>query len=166
MNRNQKTVLLALTIATVFVIILALAFTVWKNTQTVHCDDGSSHPKINAEQFATAYSGYSAKLQAKFNEKSEFGGEIGTQKLQEMSESIQQARLNMQALASGYDACTVTTTEFNSSRDRFQRMEELAREINDIGSHVPLTVSEEARVKQLVQEYIRASQSSNSAKKP
>jgi hypothetical protein len=112
---------------------------------------------INAEQFATDYTGYTAKVQAKLTEKSDLSAEIGTQKLREMSDAMQQSRLHIQSLAAGYDACAVDTSEFNDARNRYQRMEDVAREISNINSQQPLKIAEETRIKQLVDEYIRLS---------
>src|SRR5438132_267337 len=101
MDRNQKAVLLSLFGAIVFVAIVGFAYLMWKREGVVHCPDGSSHPRMNADQFETQYTGYSGKLQAKLNEKNDFTAELGTQRLQEMSEAMQLARLHMQALVAG-----------------------------------------------------------------
>ena len=166
MDRNQKTVLLALLGTIVLLVIGSFAYIILKREGTVHCPDGSTHSRMNAEQFETQYTGYSAKLQAKLNQKNYFAAELGTQKLQEMSEAMQLARLHMQALVAGYDVCAVDVKEFNSARGRYQQMEDIAREMSDISSHASLKSAEETRVKQLVDEYIRISRSSGEEAKP
>jgi hypothetical protein len=159
MDRNQKTVFLGGLLTVILLALGSYIFFRLKSTDVVHCPDGTTHPKMDAAGFATEYTGYSAKLQAKLNEKGDFSAELGTQKLQEMSEAMQQARLHMQSLAEGYNACAVDPSEFNDARNRYQRMEDIARQINEISSHIPLKTEDEVRLKQLIDEYIRSSHS-------
>jgi len=166
MDRNQKTVFLTLLGTVVLLVAASFAYFISKREGVVHCPDGSSHGRMNADQFETRYTGYSAKLQAKLSEKNDFAAEFGTQKLQEMSEALQLARLHLQALVAGYDVCAVDEKEFNNARNRYQQMEDIAHEVNDLSSHAPLTIAEETRVKQLIEEYIRLSHSSSVQPQP
>jgi hypothetical protein len=159
MNRNQRTALLYLFGTIVVLVVVGLGYLMWKQTQVVHCPDGTSHPKIDAAQFATQYTGITVNLEAKFAKTGEFSADLGTQKLQEMSEALQQSRLHMQALAAGYDACAVNAESFNEARSRYQRMEDIASQLTTISNHKPLSEAEKAQLIQLVDEYIQISRS-------
>jgi len=162
MDRNQKAVFLGGLLTVILLVLSGYIFVYFRSTSVVHCPDGTTHPKMDAAGFATEYTGYSVAVQAKLNEKGELTAELGIQKLQEMSEAIQQARLHMQSLADGYNACAVDPSEFNDARNRYQRMEDIARQINEISSHTPLKKEDGPLLKQLIDEYIQSSHSGSS----
>ena len=164
MDRNSKTVMLAALGTVILLVLVGCVYAYWRETMVVRCSDGTTHPRMNTRAFETRYTGYTAKIEAQIEQKGSFDASVGSQKLQEMTDAIQQARLHMQALADGYNACAVDVSEFNDAKNRYQRMEDIAREVNELSSHRPLQNADQDRIRKLVDEYIGESRSTTRAK--
>jgi hypothetical protein len=156
-NRNDKTVALALIGAAVLLVVVILAYSLFQRNNQKSCPDGSTRIRINSAGFETQYSTNTYKLEARLKQDETLSAELGAAQLQQMSEGIQLARLHMQALTEGYNACAVGVDEFNESRNRYQRMEDIARQIDTMGGKDGLANGDRQTLARLVAEYIRLS---------
>lgn len=157
MDKNQKTVLMSAIGAVFFLVLIYLAYLIVAQNNTLACPDGTKRVRLNVRAFETQYSVSTLQLGAKLSEDKSFTADLGAKQLQQMSEAVQLARLHMQALADGYNACAISQEQFNKSRDRFQQMEGIAAEINGISGKDKLTTEDQVRLSNLVNEYIQLS---------
>lgn len=157
MDKNQKTVSLAGIGAAVLLVVLILSYSLFQRNNQKNCPDGSTRVRVDSAAFATQYSANTYKLEASLKRGGTLSAQLGAVQLQQMSESIQLARLHMQALAEGYNACAVSADEFNESRNRFQRMEDIARQIDALGGKDELADGDRQALAKLVAEYIHLS---------
>ena len=113
--------------------------------------------RLDTQAFETQYSANTLQLEISMKSKLALTAELGPKQLQKMTEAVQLARLHLQSLADGYNACVVSQSEFNDSRNRFQRMEAIAGEINQITSRRSLTADDQKHIAKLIDDYITLS---------
>jgi len=160
---KQRVWLALIGACTIIVVVAVFAIYSFVSHRPVRCPDGTSRPRIDAASFQTQYSGYSAKLSARFGAGKELAGEITPKQLLAMSEAIQFARLHLQALAEGYNACAVSVAEFNDSRDRFSAMEDIARQMDAIFANGARSPGARAQLSGLVDRFLELAGHSGSA---
>jgi hypothetical protein len=153
MNKNMRIVFLTLIGTCAGIVIFYFTYRVLMSRQK--CPDGTTRVQIDVASFETQYSGYSMKLEAKLRKDASLTAELDPVKQREISEAMQSARLQLQALAAGYNTCAVTAAQFNQARDRFQRMEGLAQRIEQLSAQRPAGPKTNEMISAYVSEYVR-----------
>jgi hypothetical protein len=154
MDNNQRRVLQRVIPAVVVILVAVFGYWLFQRNNQLPCPDGSKRVRIDSGSFATQYSANTVKLQGELRKSRTLFVELGSAQLLQMSEAVQLARLHLQALAEGYNSCAVGPEEFNESRNRFQRLEDLAGQINSLNAKENLRPGDQARLKQLTTEFI------------
>jgi hypothetical protein len=156
-TKNQRNVYVAIAGTAVILTVVLLTYHLIERNNQVPCPDGVKRVRLDSGAFQTKYSANTLRLEINLKDQKSFATELGAKQLQQMSEAVQLARLNMKALADGFNACAVSPEEFNSSRNRFQRMESIAGEVNALSARPRLTSDDQALLSKLVDEYVALS---------
>src|SRR5579872_1707496 len=136
MTKNAKTVSLA---AIALVALALIAFMVDEfariGPHPLDCEDGRRYA-IDIREFATQYSSYSAELQGNLAGKGSVSAKLNPVQQQQMSEAFQTTREFQKFLIAGYNSCAVEKKRFERYRTKFQILDSLAREINDLTTRI------------------------------
>jgi len=155
MTKNAKAVSVVAIVAVVAVIGLLVGRDLWlKGHGTFDCGDGVRRT-IDLRDFTTQYSAYSVELGATLNDKSKLSAKLTPVQLQQVSESLQSANEFRKGLVAGYNGCAITKAQYADSLKRFQAIDELAREINQLLAKASLSQDEEAQLADLIGHYVR-----------
>jgi hypothetical protein len=153
MNKNSKTVTLT---AIAAVLALVIAYFVWDSRLrwgTVHCPDGSSHPKIDIRDFTTQYWAYSAKLEVSVGDKAKMSTQLDPKTLDQASQALQSTREFRKYVVAGYNSCAITPARYESLGARFQALDNLAQQIDSLISRQSLSPDEKLRIANLIKQY-------------
>jgi len=153
MNKNAKIVSVVAIAAAVVVVAIYVGYDLWRGRQRCFdCGDGQ-RCTIDSRQFATQYSAYSFALEASVNDKAKISAKIDPVKLQKLSEATQSAREFRQYVVAGFNSCAITKIQYGQLGARFQAMDNLAREINELTAKPSLSKDERARLANLIDQY-------------
>jgi hypothetical protein len=155
MTRNAKTVWVVAIVAAV-VVLLTLAWfgrdLIQGRAKTITCSDGPRRT-IDIRDFVTKHSAYSVELEADIANKAKFSGKVSPIQLQQISESVQSANEFRKYVVAGYDSCAITNAQYALYGARFQALDSLSRQINDLTAKSELSSDEEAQISNLIQQY-------------
>jgi hypothetical protein len=153
MTKNARAVSLAVTGAVVLVVLVLIGRdTLLRRQGTPDCGDGPRRT-IDIRDFATHYSAYSVELEASIGEKGKLSTKVNPVQLQQLSEATQNAREFRKYVVAGYDSCAVTKAQYAQYGARFQALDNLAREINELSSKPFLPDDEATRLADLIKKY-------------
>jgi hypothetical protein len=138
------------------VVILALTWVGWDiargHQRSLDCGDGQRY-SIDGRQFATQYSAYSLQLEATLNDKAKVSVKLDPVQLQKLSEAMQNANEFRKYVVAGFNSCAITKVQYGQFGSRFQALDNLAREINELAPKSTRSAEENARLTSLVDEY-------------
>jgi hypothetical protein len=153
MKNNTKKVSYFVIVSGVVVLISLICRDVWlRRSETLNCDDGVRH-KIDVRDFSTQYSAYSVELEASIADKASISTKLNPVQLQQISEAMQNALEFRKYVVAGFNSCAITKTQYAQLGARFQGLDNLAREINEITQHPTLSAAEETRLTALTLQY-------------
>jgi hypothetical protein len=153
MTKNARTVSLVAIGAVVLVVLVLSGRDMFQaRQQSRDCGDGPRHV-IDIRDFTTQYSAYSVELEANIGDKGKVSTKLNPGQLQQVSEAMQSAREFRKYVVAGYNSCGITKTEYGQYGARFQALDTLAREINELVSRAPLSQEETKRLADLIKQY-------------
>jgi hypothetical protein len=153
MTKNAKTVLVVAITAFVLLVVVYFAIDFAKGRQRCFdCGDGQ-RCTIDTRQFATQYSAYSLELEASVKAGNKISAKVSRVQLQTLTESMQSANEFRKYVVSGFNSCAITKTQYARIGERFQAIDGLAREINDLTTKTALTRDESGKLSGLIQQY-------------
>ncbi len=118
------------------------------------CEEGPRRT-IDIRSFEVAYSAYSVAFEAKVTDRGELSGKVDPVQLLALSDAAQQAAEFRKLLVAGYNSCAISSAQFSSAGARFQVLDGLAREIENISRRSDLSGPEKTRLASLAEEYVR-----------
>ncbi len=153
MRRHAKTVWVV-AIAAVVLVILAWfgRDLIQGRAKTITCTDGPRRT-IDIRDFVTKYSGYSVELEADIAKKAKFSGKVSPIQLQQLSESVQSANEFRKYVVAGYNSCAITNAQYALYGTRFQALDSLSRQINNLTAKSELPSGGKAQISNLIQHY-------------
>lgn len=80
-------------------------------------------------------------------------GKLNPSQLQQVSEAMQSAREFRKYVVAGYNSCAITNAQYGQYGARFQALDNLAREINELVSKPSPPKEETKRLADLIQQY-------------
>lgn len=153
MTKNSRLVYVTAIIAAAIIVVLLIL--VWSNrfSPEVHaCADGP-HTTIDARDFRTRYFAYSLELEASLADRGKLAGKLEPHQLQQVSEALQTANEFRKWLVAGYNSCAITSAQFAEFGVKFQRMDQLSRQIETLSQKSHLDPAETKTLASLVEEY-------------
>jgi hypothetical protein len=152
-NKNAKAVSMAALVAVILIAIIFVSRDLWlRGQKSIDCGDGQ-RLSIDARDFTTKYSAYSLELEASVADKVKVSPKLNPVQLQQLSEAMQSARDFRQYVVAGYNSCAITKAQYSQFGARFQALDNLAREINDLAGRSSLSPDESARLAALIGQY-------------
>ena len=155
MTKNTKIVSVVGIVAALAVISLVVVRDLWlRHPDTFDCGDGPRRT-IDLRDFTTKYSAYSVELATSVSEKAKLSAKLTPVQLQQVSDSLQSANEFRKSLVAGYNGCAITKAQYADGVKRFQAMDGLAREINQVLGKALLSQDETAQLADLIGHYNR-----------
>jgi len=121
--------------------------------RSVQCPEGPRQT-IDLRDFVVQYSAYSATFQAKLEKKGEFSAKLDPVQLTALNEAAQQAAEFRKLLVAGYNSCAISAPQFAAAGVRFQVLDGLARQIDQLARLPNPAAEDRSRLTTLVQEYL------------
>lgn len=116
------------------------------------CDDGARRT-IDIRDFTTQYSAYSLELEASVQDKIKISTKLTPVQQQQLSEALQSANEFRKFVVAGYNSCAVTKAQYSQYGARFQTLDNLGREINQLTAKPSLSEEETKNMASLVSQY-------------
>jgi len=152
-NKNVKVVSIAAIAALIVVIAIFVGRDLFlRRHNCFDCGDGQ-RCTIDTRDFTTKYFAYSVELEASFADKAKLSTKLNPVQLQQLSEAMQSARDFRQYVVAGYNSCAVNKAQYSQYGVRFQALDNLAREINELTGKSSLSQDEAARLATLITQY-------------
>jgi hypothetical protein len=154
MTKNAKLVSFAAIGALILIVIIFLGRDVFLRIfhPTFDCGDGPRRT-IDIRDFTTQYSAYAVELEATVADKGKISTKVNPVQLQQLSEAMQNAREFRKYVVAGYNSCAVTKAQYSQYGARFQALDILAREINELTGRPSLSQEERAKLAGLISQY-------------
>jgi hypothetical protein len=153
MTKNTKTVSLVIAACVVVLLFAFVGRDIFLRLPiSLNCDDGPRH-RIDIRDFSTRYSGYSVALEATIAKKVMISAKLSPVQLQQLSEAIQNAQEFRKYVVAGFNSCAITKTQFAQLGERFQALDNVAREINEISKEATLSPAEQTQLTGLIAQY-------------
>lgn len=153
MTKNVKSVTQCAIAVVALLVLAVVGRDIYLRTQRTHdCGDGP-RPTIDIRDFTTRYSAYSLELEASIADKARISTKLTPNIVQQLSEATQNARDLRQYIVAGYNSCAVTKAQYAQSENRFQALDSLAREINELTGKPSLSPQEATTVNRLIKQY-------------
>ncbi len=158
MTKSAKTIGLSIIGAVLIVTLAFVARDLFRaSSKPLECDDGSRQT-IDIRDFITRYSAYSVEFEATVNDKAKFSGVLSPVQVRQLSESLQHANEFRKFLVAGFNSCAITKAQYAQYGTRFQAMDSLSLQIDNIVSNPDQTEADKAALADLVKQYIELSQ--------
>jgi len=151
----RSVIIVAILAVTVLIIVWIYRPRATEPLGVVHCPDGTTHPVIDATQFATQYWGYSFKLEGSLSNKGKAAAALEPRQMQQLSEALQQGNEFRKWLVNSYNACAVRQTKYEEYGASFQGMDNAARNIQQMIDQGVKTPAERASLAALVNTYLQ-----------
>lgn len=153
MTKNARTVSLVAIGAVILVILVLIGRDMSLGRQkALDCGDGPRRA-IDIRDFTTQYSAYSVELEASIGERGKLSTKLNPVQLQQASEAMQSAREFRKYVVAGYNSCAITKAQYGQYGAKFQALDNLAREINELVSKPVLPKEETKRLADLIKQY-------------
>jgi hypothetical protein len=118
----------------------------------VDCGDGPRRT-IDIRDFATQYSAYSLELEATVADKAKISTKLSPVQLQQLSESMQSANEFRKFVVAGFNSCAISKAQYAQFGTKFQALDNLARQIEEMVGRPTLSKSESASLTALTNQY-------------
>jgi hypothetical protein len=151
MSKNTRIVFLA-AIACTALITLVLVWNSRFSPQVQDCGDGP-RTTIDTRDFQTRYSAYSVEIEASISDRQKLAGKLEPHQLQQLSEALQMANEFRKWLVAGYNSCAISKGQFAEFGTRFQHLDQLSRQIDNLSNKATLTSDDSRTLSSLVEEY-------------
>jgi hypothetical protein len=157
MNKNTRIIIIA-SIAAIFLIAVVWLTTnlILKHGGSIDCGQGDNRRSIDLRDFTTQYWAYSVEFEASLADRGKLSAKLEPKQLQQLSEAMQQGQEFRKFLVAGYNACAITKTQYANFGAKFQALDGLARQINELSGREPF---EKLRLALVVKQYVLQSQS-------
>lgn len=153
MTKNTKTISLAAIAAVIVVVVIVVSRDLLLRRQhEFECGDGPRRT-IDIRDFTTQYSGYSVELESTVVDKAKISTKVAPVQLQQLSEALQNAQEFRKLVVAGYNSCAMTKTEYSQYGARFQALDVLAREINQLTSSPSLSADQNKNLTTLIAQF-------------
>ena len=153
MTKNVRALSTVAIGAVVFVLIVVIGRDVFLRAHgPFECGDGPRRT-IDVRDFTTQYSAESVELEANVTEKARISVKLSPTQLQQLSEATQNAREFRKYVVAGYNSCAVTKVQYGQYGARFQALDNMAREINELTRKPTLAPDESAKLARLISQY-------------
>lgn len=132
MTKNTKAISLAVLGATLVIVVIVVSRDMMlRRPHEFECGDGPRR-SIDMRDFATKYSGYSVELEANVQDKAKVSTKVAPVQLQQLTDALQNAQEFRKFVVAGYNSCGITKAQYSEYGARFQALDALAREINQL----------------------------------
>jgi hypothetical protein len=152
-TKNTKVIsLAAIAVALVTVVIVMSRDMILRRPQEFQCGDGPRRT-IDMRDFATRYSGYSVELEANVQDKAKVSTRVAPVQLQQLTEALQNTQEFRKFVVAGYNSCGITKTQYSEYGARFQALDALAREINQLTASPSLSAEQSKNLATLIAQF-------------
>jgi hypothetical protein len=153
LTKNAKTISLAAIAAMMIVVLIIAGRDVYLRRQAeLNCGDGPRRV-IDLRDFTIQNSGYSLELEANIKDKGRISTKLAPVQLQQLSEAMQNAQEFRKFVVAGYNSCAVTKVQYSQYGSKFQVLDNLAREINQLSGSRSLSTEQNKSLTSLISEY-------------
>lgn len=153
MTKNAKVISLAGIAAVIAVVLIFVGRDVFMVGQhEFKCEDGPRRT-IDIRDFATRYSAYSLDLEATVKDKARVATKVAPAQLQQLSEAVQNSQEFRKFVVAGYNSCAITKSQYGEYGSRFQALDGLAREINQLAGNPSLSAEQSKNLTTLIAQY-------------
>jgi hypothetical protein len=152
-TKNAKMISLAAIAAVLIIIVVVVSrdMILWR-PQEFQCEDGSRRT-IDIRDFTTKYSGYSVELEANVQDKAKVSTKVAPVQLQQLTEALQNAQEFRKFVVAGYNSCGITKAQYSDYGARFQTLDALAREINQLAASPSLSAEQSKNLATLIAQF-------------
>lgn len=152
MTKNAKAISLAGIVAMIAVVLILVGRDMLSGGREFNCEDGRRRT-IDPRDFATHYSAYSLELEATVSDKAKVGTKVAPVQLQQLSEAVQNSQEFRKYVVAGYNSCAITKIQYGEYGTRFQALDGLAREINELAGNSSLSLEQSKNLNILIAQY-------------
>jgi hypothetical protein len=153
LTKNTKIISLATIAAVVAIVVIMVGRDMFiGQPHEFTCEDGPRRA-IDIRDFATRYSAYSLELEATVKDKAKVSTKLAPIQLQQMSEALQNGQEFRKYVVAGYNSCAITKRQYGQYGTKFQALDNLAREINQLADSSSLSPEEGKTVATLITQY-------------
>lgn len=132
MTKNTKVISLAVIAAAIVIVVIVVSRDMLlRRAHEFDCGDGPRRT-IDMRDFSTKYSGNSVELEANVQDKAKVSTKVTPVQLQQLAEASQNAQEFRKFVVAGYNSCGITKAQYSEYGARFQALDALAREINQL----------------------------------
>ena len=158
MTKNTKVISLAAIAAALIIVVLVMSRDMFlRRPQEFQCEDGPRRT-IDMRDFATRYSGYSVELEANVQDKAKVSTKVAPVQLQQLTEALQNTQEFRKFVVAGYNSCGITKAQYSESGARFQALDALAREINQLTASPSLSAEQSKNLTTLIAQFAELAQ--------
>ena len=158
MTKNTKVISLAAIAAALIIVVLVMSRDMFlRRPQEFQCEDGPRRT-IDMRDFATRYSGYSVELEANVQDKAKVSTKVAPVQLQQLTEALQNTQEFRKFVVAGYNSCGITKAQYSEYGARFQALDALAREINQLTASPSLSAEQSKNLTTLIAQFAELAQ--------
>ena len=158
MTKNTKVISLAAIAAALIIVVLVMSRDMFlRRPQEFQCEDGPRRT-IDMRDFATRYSGYSVELEANVQDKARVSTKVAPVQLQQLTEALQNTQEFRKFVVAGYNSCGITKAQYSEYGARFQALDALAREINQLTASPSLSAEQSKNLTTLIAQFAELAQ--------
>ena len=158
MTKNTKVISLAAITAALIIVVLVMSRDMFlRRPQEFQCEDGPRRT-IDMRDFATRYSGYSVELEANVQDKAKVSTKVAPVQLQQLTEALQNTQEFRKFVVAGYNSCGITKAQYSEYGARFQALDALAREINQLTASPSLSAEQSKNLTTLIAQFAELAQ--------
>lgn len=166
MTKNTKMISLAAIAAALIVVVIVVSRDMllrWPHK--FDCGDGPRRT-IDIRDFATKYSGNSVELEANVQDKAKVSTKVGPVQLQQLTEALQNAQDFRKFVVGGYNSCGITKAQYSEYGARFQALDALAREINQLTSSPSRSPEQDKSLASLIAQFAELARKAGTGEQP
>jgi len=157
-TKNTKVISLAAIAAALIIVVLVMSRDMFlRRPQEFQCEDGPRRT-IDMRDFATRYSGYSVELEANVQDKARVSTKVAPVQLQQLTEALQNTQEFRKFVVAGYNSCGITKAQYSEYGARFQALDALAREINQLTASPSLSAEQSKNLTTLIAQFAELAQ--------
>jgi len=157
-TKNTKVISLAAIAAALIIVVLVVSRDMFlRRPQEFQCEDGPRRT-IDMRDFATRYSGYSVELEANVQDKAKVSTKVAPVQLQQLTEALQNTQEFRKFVVAGYNSCGITKAQYSEYGARFQALDALAREINQLTASPSLSAEQSKNLTTLIAQFAELAQ--------
>jgi len=157
-TKNTKVISLAAIAAALIIVVLVMSRDMFlRRPQEFQCEDGPRRT-IDMRDFATRYSGYSVELEANVQDKAKVSTKVAPVQLQQLTEALQNTQEFRKFVVAGYNSCGITKAQYSEYGARFQALDALAREINQLTASPSLSAEQSKNLTTLIAQFAELAQ--------